>query len=60
MPVVTIHLYPTDKEALKHKAEEQGLQLTAYCRMVLLKSLKEDNEKWLLNASDVVRDVKAE
>jgi len=42
MPVITIHVNPADKEALKHLAQQQGMQLATYCRMLLLKSLKDD------------------
>ncbi len=41
MPVITLHIYPDDKEALKKEAAKQSLQLATYCRMILLKSLKE-------------------
>jgi hypothetical protein len=40
MPVLFIHINPADKEALKNKAEKFGMQLTTYCRMVLLKDLE--------------------
>jgi len=42
MPIITIHLYPADKEALKHLAENQGMQLTTFCRVTLLKLIKEN------------------
>jgi len=45
MPVITIHLYPADKEALKHLAENQGMQLTTFCRVTLLKLIKENERK---------------
>lgn len=41
MPVITIHIEPGDKEALKAKAKLWGMQLATYCRMLLLESLKE-------------------
>lgn len=40
MPVITIHISPADKEALKHKAEQERMQLATYCRIVLMNSLK--------------------
>ncbi len=45
MPVVTIHLEPGDKQALKLEANKRGLQLTAYCRMLLLQSLNREIKK---------------
>ncbi len=45
MPVVTIHLEPGNKQALKLEAEKRGLQLTAYCRMILLASLNREEKK---------------
>jgi predicted DNA binding CopG/RHH family protein len=39
-PVITIHMNPSDKESLKVQAEKNGMQLTTYCRMILLKSLE--------------------
>ena len=42
MPVITIHIYPGDKEALKREADKQSLQLATYCRIILLKSLKDN------------------
>ncbi len=41
MPVITIHIEPGDKEALKLEAKRKGMQLTTYCRMVLLDSLNQ-------------------
>jgi predicted DNA binding CopG/RHH family protein len=40
MPVVTIHLYPSDKEALKKLADAKGMMLATYCRMILLENMK--------------------
>lgn len=40
-PVLYIHIDNGTKQALKIEAEKRGLQLTAYCRMVLIKSLEE-------------------
>jgi hypothetical protein len=40
-PVITIHLYETDKNNLQAQADKVGMQLATYCRMVLLNSLKE-------------------
>lgn len=45
MPVVTIHLEPSDKQALKLEAEKRGLQLIPYCRMLLLASLNREDKK---------------
>jgi hypothetical protein len=42
MPVLYIHLEPGDKEALRQEAKKKGLQLTAYCRMLLLASLNKE------------------
>jgi len=42
MEVIFIRLDPEDKKKLTEKAKLIGLNLTAYCRMILLKSLKED------------------
>jgi len=44
MPVVTIHLYPSDKEALKKIAEAKGARLTTLCRMILLEYLKKESK----------------
>lgn len=44
MPVITIHMYPSEKEALKHIAENKGMQLATYCRVVLLEILKREKE----------------
>jgi len=41
MPVITIHINPSDKQALQSKADEKSMQLATYCRMVLLNSLHE-------------------
>ena len=41
MPVVTIHFYPSDKDALKKLANTKGMMLATYCRMILLETLKE-------------------
>ena len=40
LPVITIHVQNSDKEALTIEARKLGMQLTTYCRMVLLKSLE--------------------
>ncbi len=45
MPVITIHIAPGDKEALKLEAKKRGMQLTTYCRTLLLKSLSNSQEK---------------
>ncbi len=42
MPVITIHIDKDAKQSLQKKANDNGLQLTAYCRMVLLNDIKED------------------
>ena len=41
LPVLTIHIQDSDKEALNGEAKKLGMQLTTYCRMVLLKSITE-------------------
>lgn len=38
-PSLVIHIKPVDRDALKHQAEQKGLQLIPYCRMVLLENL---------------------
>ena len=45
MPVITIHIEPTDKQALIDKAKRIGMQLATYCRMVLLESLNREGKK---------------
>jgi hypothetical protein len=40
MPVITFHLNPTDKEALRLKAEKKGMGLATYCRSLALKELE--------------------
>jgi hypothetical protein len=42
MPVLYIHIEPQDKQLLKDEAKKRGLQLTSYCRMVLLQSINQD------------------
>lgn len=42
MPVITIHINSEDKKTLKGKASEKGMTLATYCRMLLLKAIKED------------------
>ena len=42
MPVITIHINPEDKKILKSKARAKGMTLATYCRMLLLKAIKED------------------
>lgn len=39
-PVIYIHITEYDKKRLKEQAEKLGMQMTTYCRMVLLKSLE--------------------
>lgn len=39
-PVITIHISSGEKEALKIMAKKRGLQLTPYCRMILIESLE--------------------
>lgn len=41
MPIITIHMYPSDKKALDEMAKTKGMKLATYCRMVLLENLKE-------------------
>lgn len=41
MPVITIHLNPSDKEKLKELANSKGLRLAEFCRMMLLELIKE-------------------
>jgi predicted DNA binding CopG/RHH family protein len=45
MPVITIHIPAGDKESLKAEAQKRGMQLTTYCRMVLLQSLEAKSER---------------
>ncbi len=45
LPVITIHIEPGDKHALKLEAEKRGLQLVPYCRMLLLDSLNREDKK---------------
>ncbi len=40
MPIITIHIKSEDKESLNKEAEKLGMQLTTYCRMILLKTVK--------------------
>ncbi|KKN59256.1 hypothetical protein LCGC14_0543550 [marine sediment metagenome] len=41
MPVITIHMYPSDKNNLDDFAKAKGMKLATYCRMILLEKLKE-------------------
>ena len=41
LPVLTIHIQEGDKESLTKEAQKLGMQLTTYCRMILLKSIEE-------------------
>jgi hypothetical protein len=40
LPIITIHIKDDDKQALTKDAEKLGMQLTTYCRMKLLETLK--------------------
>lgn len=40
MAVIYIRISEEDKERLEIEAEELGMQVTTYCRMILLQSLK--------------------
>ncbi len=40
MQVIYIRIENKEKEALKKEAKKLGMALTAYCRMILIKSLK--------------------
>ena len=42
-PVIAIHISPSEKEALKTEAKKKGLQLTPYCRMILIESLRNND-----------------
>lgn len=44
MPVLYIHIEPGDKTALWNEAKKRGMQLTTYCRMVLLDSLRKESK----------------
>ena len=41
MPVIFIRIEPFYKEKLFDEAQKQGLQLSTYCRMILIKSVNE-------------------
>jgi predicted HicB family RNase H-like nuclease len=41
MPVIFIRIEPNYKEKLSSEAQKQGLQLSTYCRMVLINSVNE-------------------
>ena len=41
MKVIILRIEDEHKEKLKAKAKALGLNLTAFCRMILLKALKE-------------------
>jgi hypothetical protein len=43
MPVLYIHIEPNDKESLRVEAQKRGMQLTTYCRMMLLDSLRQND-----------------
>ena len=44
MAVIYIRISQVDKEVLKQKADALRLSLTAYCRMLLLKTLDSDKD----------------
>jgi hypothetical protein len=44
-PVLFIHIDAPDKSALAIEAEKHGLQLTPFCRMILLDYLKNNKSK---------------
>lgn len=44
-PVIYIHIDNGAKQALRLEAEKQGMRLTTYCRMLLLKSLEVKNAR---------------
>jgi len=45
MEIIFIRIKKGEKEDLKIEAEKLGLTLTAYCRMILIKSLRlKENE----------------
>ena len=39
MEVIYIRIEPKEKESLKREARKLGMNLTTYCRMILIKSL---------------------
>jgi len=41
MAVIYLRIDNQDKKSLELEAKKLGMQLTTYCRMILLKSLKE-------------------
>ena len=40
MEILLIRIEKTEKEVLRERAKKLGLTLTAYCRMILIKSIK--------------------
>ncbi len=45
MAVIYIRIDNQNKQGLQLEAKKLGMQLTTYCRMILLKSLKEKEGK---------------
>ena len=43
MPVLFIHIEAEHKERLKILAQKRGMQLTTYCRMILLDSMRQND-----------------
>ena len=39
MPVITIHILPSDKNSLIEQADKKGMKLATYCRMILLEKI---------------------
>jgi antitoxin component of RelBE/YafQ-DinJ toxin-antitoxin module len=44
MAVIYLRIDTQEKRELELKAKELGMQLTTYCRMILIKSLKDKTE----------------
>jgi hypothetical protein len=45
-PIITIHIEPSKKGKLEQMAQKKGMQLTTFCRMVLLDTVaKEEGVK---------------
>ena len=61
MEVIYIRIEPQEKMSLKIEAEKLGTPLTTYCRMILIKSLKEWNvKKYQVIYADPQREVNYE
>jgi antitoxin component of RelBE/YafQ-DinJ toxin-antitoxin module len=45
MAIIYLRIDDSEKRALEWEAKKLGMQLTTYCRMILIKSLQEKDEK---------------